>query len=219
SGIKARIRSDIGFAAVLENLFPCGSITGAPKLRAMEIIHAVEAGPRGLYTGSIGYLAPTGDFAFNVAIRTAVIDADGRGEIGIGGGIVADSRAEDEYQEALLKLKFLSDPAPSVTLIETFKWTPQDGYVLLDRHLDRLLASARYFALAVTRETAFAFLLEKAASWSAPMRVRLTLSETGLDLTAVGLPPSPEKYSFDIHPEPLDSASVWLAHKDRKSDV
>src|SRR5690606_11603751 len=103
------IRPDVGFGALLENLFPCGSITGAPKLRAMEIIHAVEAGPRGLYTGAIGYLAPTGDFAFNVAIRTAVIDREGRGEIGIGGGIVADSQAGDEYQEALLKLNFLSD--------------------------------------------------------------------------------------------------------------
>src|SRR5690606_917428 len=120
---------------VLENLFPCGSITGVPKLRAMEIIREVEAGPRGLYTGSIGYMAPNGDFAFNVAIRTAVI-RDGLGEIGIGGGIVADSGAEDEYAEALLKLKFLADPAPPVTLIETFKWTPEDSYVLLDRHLD-----------------------------------------------------------------------------------
>src|SRR5690606_31481957 len=86
SGIEARKRPGIGIGQVLENLFPCGSITGAPKLRAMEIIHAVETAPRGLYTGSIGYIAPSGDFAFNVAIRTALIDAGGRGEIGIGGG-------------------------------------------------------------------------------------------------------------------------------------
>jgi para-aminobenzoate synthetase/4-amino-4-deoxychorismate lyase len=96
---------------VLANLFPCGSITGAPKLRAMEIIHEVETGPRGLYTGSIGWFAPNGDLALNVAIRTAVIDRAGHGQIGIGGGIVADSVAEDEYREALLKMAFFTDKA------------------------------------------------------------------------------------------------------------
>jgi para-aminobenzoate synthetase/4-amino-4-deoxychorismate lyase len=213
SGIEARKRAGIGITEVLENLFPCGSVTGAPKLRAMEIIHGVETEPRGLYTGSIGYIAPSGDFAFNVAIRTAVIDHEGRGIIGIGGGIVADSQARDEYDEALLKLKFLSDPAPPVTLIETFKWTPAEGFVLLDRHLDRLLESAAYFALPVTRNAAAAFLAEKSRDWTGPMRVRLTLSDPGLDLTAVPLPPSPEKFRFAIAKEGLSSASIWLAHK------
>ena len=213
SGIEARKRPGIGLTQVLENLFPCGSVTGAPKLRAMEIIHAVEAAPRGLYTGSIGYIAPSGDFAFNVAIRTAVIDAAGRGEIGIGGGIVADSIAEDEYEEALLKLKFLADPAPPVTLIETFRWSPEEGYVLLERHLDRLMASAAYFGLPATREAAAAYLADHAGRWTEPMRVRLTLSDAGFDLTAVPLPPSPDLFRFAIHPEPLDAARVWLAHK------
>ena len=213
SGIEARKKPGIDILDVLENLFPCGSVTGAPKLRAMEIIREVETEPRGLYTGSVGYIAPSGDFAFNVAIRTAVIDATGQGIIGIGGGIVADSTAEDEYAEALLKLKFLSDPAPPVTLIETFKWTPDEGYVLLDRHLDRLLDSAAYFALPVTRQAVVAFLAERSSTWTGAMRVRLTLSETGLDLTSVPLPPSPETFRFAIHPEPLSSTSVWLAHK------
>ncbi|MBJ3786634.1 aminodeoxychorismate synthase component I [Devosia sediminis] len=213
SGIEARKLPDIGILDVLENLFPCGSVTGAPKLRAMEIIHEVETEARGLYTGSVGYIAPDGDFAFNVAIRTAVIDASGNGVIGIGGGIVADSTARDEYDEALLKLKFLSDPAPPVTLIETFKWTPDEGYALLDRHLDRLLGSATYFALPVTRASATAFLAEKAGDWTGPMRVRLTLGGTGLGLTAVPLPPTPEKFRFAIAEHRLDSASIWLAHK------
>ncbi|ODT80708.1 MAG: aminodeoxychorismate synthase, component I [Pelagibacterium sp. SCN 64-44] len=213
SGIRARKRPGLDIVDVLENLFPCGSITGAPKVRAMEIIHAVETGPRGLYTGAIGYVAPNGDFAFNVAIRTAVIDGQGNGEIGIGGGIVADSDAEAEYQEALLKLKFLADPAPPVTLIETLKWSPGEGFVLLDRHLDRLLDSAAYFALPVTRAAAAAYLSQSARSWTAPMRVRLTLSEAGLDLTAVPLPPTPARFRFAIAPEALDSTSVWLAHK------
>lgn len=213
SGIRALRRADMGLPEILENLFPCGSITGAPKLRAMEIIHEVEAGPRGLYTGSIGYIAPNGDFSFNVAIRTAIIDGKGSGTIGIGGGIVADSTARAEYEEALLKLKFLSDPAPPVALIETFKWSPDEGFVLLDRHLDRLLESADYFALAVTRQDAADFLEGQSKGWTGPMRVRLTLSDTGLDLTAVPLPPSPPAFRFAIAPDPLDSASLWLAHK------
>lgn len=213
SGIEARLKEGTDMLAVLENLFPCGSVTGAPKLRAMEIIQDVEAGPRGLYTGSIGYITPNGDFAFNVAIRTAVIDENGHGEIGIGGGIVADSVARDEYDEALLKLKFLADPAPPVTLIETFKWTPDEGYALLDRHLDRLLASAAYFALHATREEVADYLTAAATEWQGPMRVRLTLSDEGLDLAAVSLPPSASEFRFAMAKEHLDSGLLWLAHK------
>src|SRR5690606_36009175 len=135
SGIVARRRPGVSTSALLENLFPCGSITGAPKLRAMEIIHQVEAGPRGVYTGSIGHFAPNGDLTLNVAIRTAVIDSDGKGEIGIGGGIVADSEVADEYREALLKMAFFTEPAQPVTLIETLLWQAGSGYDLLERHL------------------------------------------------------------------------------------
>ncbi len=213
SGITARKKPGLGIAEILENLFPCGSITGAPKVRAMEIIHDVEAGPRGIYTGSIGYIAPTGDFSFNVAIRTAIIDRNGRGEIGIGGGIVVDSTAAAEYEEALLKLKFLSDPVPPVTLIETFKWTPEEGFALFDRHLDRLLDSAAYFALPVTRNDAADYLDAQSRDWAIPTRVRLTLSDSGFELSAVPLPPSPDKFRFAIAPEPLNSGSLWLAHK------
>ncbi|MBN9336090.1 aminodeoxychorismate synthase component I [Devosia sp.] len=213
SGITAKRRPDVTMLDLLENLFPCGSITGAPKLRAMEIIHEVELLPRGLYTGSIGYIAPNGDFAFNVAIRTAVIDSQGNGTIGVGGGIVADSEAESEYSEALLKLRFLSDPTPPVTLIETIKWSPQEGFVLLGRHLARLLASSAYFGLPVDAAEATTRLIAESANWTAPMRVRLTLSETGIDITAVPLPPNPEIFRFLVASETLQSSSVWLAHK------
>ncbi|MET0436255.1 MAG: aminodeoxychorismate synthase component I [Devosia sp.] len=213
SGITAKRRHNVTMLEILENLFPCGSITGAPKLRAMEIIHEVEPLPRGLYTGSVGYIAPNGDFAFNVAIRTAVIDSSGKGTIGIGGGIVADSLAQSEYDEALLKLRFLSDPAPPVTLIETIKWSPAEGFVLLGRHLARLLASAAYFGLKADAAEATTRLIAESANWTAPMRVRLTLSDTGIEITAVPLPPNPEKFRFIIAAETLDSTSVWLAHK------
>jgi para-aminobenzoate synthetase/4-amino-4-deoxychorismate lyase len=214
SGIEATLKPGFGPANILENLFPCGSITGAPKLRAMEIIADVEAGPRGVYTGSIGYIAPDGDLAFNVAIRTAVIDHAGTGEIGIGGGIVADSLVADEYQEALLKMAFFADPAMPVCLIETMAWTPQDGFILLDRHLDRMAASAQYFRLPFDASKKSSMLDDLAKTFTAPMRVRLTLHEIdGPAVTAVPLPPNPAVYRFSIAPERLDSSSLWLAHK------
>lgn len=213
SGITATRRRDVGTSEVIKNLFPCGSITGAPKLRAMEIIREVESGLRGLYTGSIGYIAPNGDFAFNVAIRTAIIDAAGNGTIGIGGGIVADSEAQSEYSEALLKLRFLSDPTPPVTLIETLKWSPEEGFVLLGRHIARLLSSAAYFGLAADGAEATTRLVAESQAWTAPMRVRLTLTEAGVDITAVPLPPNPGKFRFLVADERLQSSSVWLAHK------
>ena len=212
SGISARRRPDVSTADLLANLFPCGSITGAPKLRAMEIIHEVEAGPRGVYTGSIGHFAPNGDLTLNVAIRTAVIDAGGRGEIGIGGGIVADSVAGEEYREALLKMAFFSEPAQPVTLIETLLWDQDEGYALLDRHLDRLAASAAYFALPFDRDAITSLLLGQ--SHAGPrMRVRLTLDASGPSLTAVPLPPNPDVFRFAVAPERLDSQSIWLMHK------
>ena len=205
----------IGIGEVLENLFPCGSITGAPKLRAMEIIHAVESGPRGLYTGAIGYIAPDGDFAFNVAIRTAVIDSTGRGEIGMGGGIVADSRADDEYAEALLKLNFLSNPAPPVTLIETMLWTPQEKYFLLRQHIERLTASAQYFAIPLNLDDVSSALHDHQRTFGdQQMRVRLTLSaEGGIAITSTPLPPTPPDMRFVIAPQRVDSKNIWLAHK------
>ncbi|WP_193337685.1 aminodeoxychorismate synthase component I [Devosia beringensis] len=216
SGITATARPGIGTTALLENLFPCGSITGAPKLRAMEIIHDVEAGPRGVYTGSIGYVAPSGDLQFNVAIRTAVIDETGKGRIGIGGGIVADSTAEDEYREALLKMAFFTDPADPVTLIETLLWTPAEGYALRQRHLDRLAASAAYFGLACDL-AGIETLLDRQA-FTQPMRVRLTLDAQGPALTAMPLPPNPPVFRFMIADDRLDSQSLWLAHKTTNRD-
>ena len=212
SGITARRRPGVTTTDLLANLFPCGSITGAPKLRAMEIIHQVEAGPRGVYTGSIGHFAPNGDLTLNVAIRTAVIDNDGNGEIGIGGGIVADSVAEDEYREALLKMAFFTTPAEPVTLIETLLRDRATGYTLLDRHLDRLAASSAYFGLPCDR-AAIRDLLESQPFPEPRMRVRLTLDAEGPAVTSVPLPPNPVVFRFSIAPEKLDSQSLWLMHK------
>ncbi|MET3897654.1 para-aminobenzoate synthetase/4-amino-4-deoxychorismate lyase [Devosia sp. UYZn731] len=214
SGITATLKPGLGPSDILNNLYPCGSITGAPKLRAMEIIDSVEPDPRGLYTGSIGYIAPNGDLTLNVAIRTAVIDNFGKGEIGIGGGIVADSLVADEYQEALLKMAFFSDPAIPVCLIETLLWEPARGYYLLERHLARMEGSARYFRLPFDANKKSSMLDDLALTFTAPMRVRLTLHEVdGPAITAVPLPPNPAVFRFSIAPEKLHSASLWLAHK------
>ena len=143
-------------------LFPCGSVTGAPKIRTMEIIAALEAEPRGVYTGAIGLVRPGGDAVFSVAIRTLVVErGSGEASLGIGAGIVADSRADDEYDECLLKGAFVdAQPmagAPAVIrvppaaqrdfeLIETVRVDSGAWQHLLE-HLDRMGASARYFGV------------------------------------------------------------------------
>lgn len=112
--VSARLRSGSGFDELIRRLFPCGSITGAPKIRAMEIIRELEGQPRGVYTGSLGFLAPDGRMRFNVAIRTLYVDSGGGTEMGIGSGIVADSDAQAEYDECLLKAQFLQGVAADV---------------------------------------------------------------------------------------------------------
>jgi anthranilate/para-aminobenzoate synthase component I len=108
SGVEARLRPGLSFAEIFTGLFPCGSVTGAPKIRAMEIIAELETGPRENYCGAIGYVAPGGDMRFNVAIRTLTLGGDGRLTCPVGSAVVADSRAREEYDECLLKARFLT---------------------------------------------------------------------------------------------------------------
>jgi para-aminobenzoate synthetase component 1 len=106
SHVRAKLLPDLTLRDIFTALFPCGSITGAPKLSAMQIIHQLETGPRDAYCGSIGYIAPDGRMRFNVAIRTISLFETGRAVFNVGGGIVYDSVAEDEYAECLLKARF-----------------------------------------------------------------------------------------------------------------
>lgn len=108
SSVRAKLKPGIGLHHIIRSLFPCGSITGAPKIRAMEIINELESTARGIYTGAIGMMSPNGDMCFNVAIRTTVLSADGAATIGIGSGLVSDSDGDDEYDECLLKMRFLT---------------------------------------------------------------------------------------------------------------
>ena len=108
STIEAELDGDPSVHQLIQALFPCGSVTGAPKVSTMEIIRALESEPRGVYTGAIGYVSGD-EAAFNVAIRTLSVDHEGGGELGVGSGILVDSDAEAEYEECLLKGKFLTD--------------------------------------------------------------------------------------------------------------
>jgi len=216
STVEATVPSDQGFAAVIENLFPCGSITGAPKLSAMQIAHDLETGPRGVYTGSIGYLAPGGDFRFNVAIRTLVLRKDGTGEAGAGSGVVFDSGAAPEYDECALKLKFLSEAVPEFELIETMAYDPLDGYLLMDRHLRRLQQSAGYFGFRFDETAVRSALHDAAASFSGPQRVRLLLNAAGdISVTATDLTPvdSTTVFNLAIASETTQSGNRFLYHK------
>ena len=217
SGVRARLRGDVGLAELVESIFPPGSVTGAPKVRAVEIIRELEMSPRGVYTGAVGMVSPNGDACFNVAIRTLTIGNDGRGEIGIGSGIVQDSVAEDEYDECVLKLRFLSEPAQTFQLIETMRYEPGKGYYLLDHHLDRLADSAAYFGYAFDRAAVVELLESQATVFGQHVqRVRLLLDRDGkTSLTAVQitLPTPAAPMTFAISEHRVRSDDAFLYHK------
>ncbi len=146
STVKGTLKKDLSFYEILKALFPCGSITGAPKIRTMEIINELEKEPRGIYTGAIGYLLPNNDFYFNVPIRTVSIGEKQQCEMGIGSGIIYDSNAEDEYAECLLKADFLTSINNSFYLIEAFRFdADKQKFNNVQLHLSRLSKSADYF--------------------------------------------------------------------------
>ena len=184
STISAQLPDELSLTSLLTALFPCGSVTGAPKIRTMEIINELETSARGVYTGAIGYLAPNGDGCFNVPIRT--IKLQGRaGEMGIGSGIVSDSEPLAEWQECQLKARFLPH-CQRFELIETMLWQPDTGFWLLEEHLQRLLTSARHFHFTIDEQQLRLELDDLAASLDSShcWRVRLLVDrEGGLSLS------------------------------------
>ena len=224
STVTSRLREAVTLRDLFAALFPCGSIVGAPKIRAAEIIGELEAGPRGIYTGAIGEIAPGGEMNFNVAIRTAVIAADGRGRYGVGGGIVADSDPDAEYDEALLKARVLTDLAEDFGLIETFRWAADAGFVRLARHLDRLGASAARLGFVFDRPGAEAALAAAQGGWdgaSGDRRVRLRLARAGdLDLTSQPVAPPPDRpLRLVLSAIRLDAGDPFPRHKTTRRDV
>ena len=215
SRVEARSRAPL--SAVMEALFPCASVTGAPKVRTMEIITELEAGPRGIYTGAIGWAGP-GRASFGVAIRTAVADRERRlVRYGVGSGIVADSRPAAEYAECLLKARILDEPP--FALLETLAFEPGSGYRRLEGHLVRLRASAAYFGVALGSEAEEA-LVELSGRLGAPRRVRLLVDLLGrarLEDSPLRATPSPVRVGRAAGP--VDAGSRWLRHKTTRREV
>ena len=211
STVTARKRADIGLADILRALFPCGSVTGAPKIRAMEILRELEASPRGAYCGAVGFFAPDGSAHFNVAIRTLTI-CGGQGEMGIGGGVVQDSRPDSEYAECLLKARFFEAARKPLELIETLRW--DNGFVRLDGHMKRMESSARSLGLLYDSCTARIALQQAITGRTGPLRVRLTLDEQGTHhVTAHELNGNPQHWTYAVSPHPADSRDALLRHK------
>ncbi|WP_103028830.1 aminodeoxychorismate synthase component I [Salinibacter altiplanensis] len=226
STVEGRLRDDAGLAAVLRALFPCGSITGAPKRRAMRIIRELEAAPRGVYCGAIGMAGPDDTAVFNVAIRTAVLDG-AEGTMGIGSGIVWDSTPAAEYEECVLKGTFLtqgrsaqSDPTSSpdedLKLIETMR--AEEGRILrLDRHVARLARSADYFSFPFD-EARFRRRVDRAVAQAEEgdaLKVRATLDRWGRgDVETTPLRGSiDEPWRVTVADEQVDAADPFFYHK------
>jgi para-aminobenzoate synthetase/4-amino-4-deoxychorismate lyase len=222
STVRAKKRAEAGIADILRALFPCGSVTGAPKIRAMEILRELESSPRGAYCGAIGHFAPAPDnrfsARFNVAIRTITISG-GRGELGIGGGVVQDSRPDSEYEECLVKARFFETGRKPLALIETLRH--ERGFVRLEQHLARMAASAEGLGFEFDDGSA------RSAMYAAvrgregrALRVRLTLDEAGQCLaTAHELPPNPSFWTYRISPERTHSSDRLLRHKTSRREL
>lgn len=200
---------------ILAALFPCGSITGAPKIRAMQIIAEQEAAPRGLYCGALGWLAPTGDFRFSVPIRTLLATPDRRIRLDVGSGIVADSDPAAEYQESLLKASFARRLTEDVQLIETLRWEPGAGIPLLPRHLARLARSALALGFDF-RQEAFSRALAGATDTLPPHphRIRAVLGRRGeITITVAPLEPLGPDPRVCLADDFLDPADPRLRYK------
>ncbi len=216
SSVAAELAEAIRPADVLEAIFPCGSVTGAPKIRAMEILVALEGRPRGVYCGAIGRLAPGGEAEFNVAIRTLTVRAgETRARIGLGSGIVADSRAEDEWRECLAKGAFVADPERRFDLVETMRFDPRDGIAELDRHLARMKRSAEALGFAFDRHHARNELQAATFRLPAVSKVRLMLSPSSATAIEIRpLEPNPEQpVEVAVAPRPVPADDFRLAHK------
>lgn len=213
STVRGRMRATTTYYDLFRALFPCGSITGAPKIRAMQIIRALEAETRGISCGTIGFIAPDGRATFNVAIRT-LVSREGEVSLRVGSGITYDSQPAAELAECRLKAEFLTRNPEPFHLIETLRW---DGtYFLLDLHLERLAESAAYFGFAFDT-AAISQCLQKviaALPEALPHRVRLTLSRQGEVRATFGrveLPAGPA--SLVLAEAHVCSADPFLRHK------
>lgn len=217
--VRARLMPGKGPVDMIRALFPCGSITGAPKIRAMELINAVERDARGPYCGAIGRIDANGDAAFNVAIRTLRLtpgeNGRGRAVLGVGSAIVADSEALPEWRESLLKGGFVSLHAAGADLIETMRFTPEDGVPLLELHLERIKASAAELGFVFDRHAVRNAIQALCFDAEAPARLRLVASRSGAYSLELGPLPAPlnEPARCAVMRLPVDTGDWRLRHK------
>jgi para-aminobenzoate synthetase/4-amino-4-deoxychorismate lyase len=199
-------------------LFPCGSVTGAPKVKTMGIIAGLEAGARGVYCGTVGWIRPNGNATFNVAIRSFTRFPDGGLVYPVGSGLVADSAADAEYAECLLKAERASRPLPDFELLETLLWRPEGGYWLLDRHLERLANSAEYWGYPLDLGDLRRQVLAVAPAEQS--RVRLLLSALGtLSVEKVPMPEIGSIRSLRLLKGSVHSRDPLLFHKTTAREV
>jgi para-aminobenzoate synthetase/4-amino-4-deoxychorismate lyase len=230
STVQAQLADGVALGAIFDALYPCGSITGAPKRRTMEIIHELEPAPRGIYTGALGWMDPPafgarpgaqlGDFCLSVPIRTLVLQPGHngvrRGELGVGAGIVYDSDPAAEYAECQLKARFLTGLPNEFEIFETMYATREDGCRHLERHLARLRASAAYFGFPFAEELARAGAIAACAVLPAhtPHRLRLALRADGeVVVHTAPLAPLEGPVEVLLSNEAVDSTALFARHK------
>jgi para-aminobenzoate synthetase/4-amino-4-deoxychorismate lyase len=215
STISSRLRADVDLVGVFRALFPCASVTGAPKASTMEIIEGLEVDPRGVYCGSIGFIEPDARRAvFSVAIRTVVVDAlRGIAEYGVGSGITWDSTGEGELAETIAKSRILESVDRPDRLFETMGW--EDGEIRhVERHLDRLGRSAAYFGFEFPVTEIRSALTAVAPDPDRPHRIRLALGRDGdHEITVSGFEQSVEPVRLAIDTERVNSSDPLLFHK------
>lgn len=224
STVRARLSPGQGAMDLVRALFPCGSITGAPKIRAMELLAEVERDARGPYCGAIGRIDADGNAAFNVAIRTLrltpIENGQGRAVLGIGSAIVADSEADAERRECEVKAGFLRRAAPGLTapacdLIETMRFEPETGIALLEDHLARMKASAAQLGFAFDHHALRNQIQALCFELDAPAKIRLLVARSGA--SALETAPLPAPFAGPVKvaalPHPLDPSDWRLAHK------
>ncbi|HEY7809137.1 MAG TPA: aminodeoxychorismate synthase component I [Allosphingosinicella sp.] len=215
STVTAQLEEGVGAVELLRATFPCGSVTGAPKIRAMELIGRLERSPRGVYTGSAGALDPDGGAAFNVAIRTLTMrSGESVARIGLGSAIVADSRAADEWRECLAKGAFVQDRR-SFDLFETMRFDPEEGLPDLERHLARMKRSADALGFAFDRHDARNELQAATFPLRTPRKLRLMLSPSGaIAIEVRGMPEEAEEpVAVKLVPLPVEAGDFRLRHK------
>ncbi|MFN8382454.1 MAG: aminodeoxychorismate synthase component I [Anaerolineales bacterium] len=214
-------KTDTSLTDIFSALFPCASITGAPKVSTMKIISELETTPRNIYTGSIGFISPNRKAQFNVAIRTSLIDTEKKqAEYGVGGGIVWDSTSADEYSEALLKARVLTEHPREFSLFETMLWTPDKVFFLLDKHITRMEDSAGYFDFPFSKEKLENFLNSLVGSFTSPKRVKILLNRLG-EFSEETKDFNSGKKVFKVHlaERPIDSSNILFFHKTTRRDI